>query len=237
VSTPDPSPSDYGLTRNSIVFTTQKAQKGLQIPFVLRSYQRNGQSMSRNAADDTTKISLVDACRASLSAPSGFESVKIQGLGGSFRDASVTILNPAFEAYNEVRESNDSHVKMLLCLGLNSLPTHNSRSTSPESQRLGDAPVQREAREHRTHFQRFADADVEPAGHAHSDPAARIQETERLAKLYCKDELVDKDLRKWAKRLVKYRRKRAETTRWNKYAGLVMGAFNHESSGLQKEQV
>jgi len=181
--------------------------------------------MSRNAAQDTTKISLVDACRATLSAPSASESVKIHGLGGSFRNASVTILNPAVEAYNEVQESNDSHVQMLLCIGSNSLPTQSGRLASPE------------VKEHRLHFQRFEDADAVLAGHAPSDSKTRIEETERLAKLYCKNEQVDRDLRKWAKRLVKHRRRRAETTRWNKYAGLVMVTVSRERLSPQTEQV
>lgn len=204
-----------------IVLTTHKERKGIQRPFVFRSYRIGPMSMSRNADDDTTKISLVDACRASLSAPSQFESVKISGLRGSFRDASVTIPNAAHETYHEVLDSSGSRIKFLLCLGLTSPATSTSRTNSPERMSPSnlDKSLATEAKENHFKYHRFADVNLTPS--LAGDSQSKIQATKVSAQQYCQEEMNSKALDKWAKRLVKYRRLRAETTQWSDFAGLA----------------
>lgn len=177
--------------------------------------------MLRNADNDTTGISLVDACRASLSVPSYFESVKIQGLGGSFRDASATIPNAAHETYHEVVDSSDSQIRFLLCFGTSSPSVSNSRAKSPERQHPGDFDnlLAAEARERRFKYHRFADAgSLTPLI---GDSQAKIKATKDRVQEYCCEASNSKTLDRWAKRLVKYRRLRAETTQWSEYAGLL----------------
>lgn len=209
------------LTHDSIVLTTHKERRGLQKPFVFRSYRTRSKSISRNADNDTTRVSLVDACRASISAPSSFESVKIQGLGGSFRDASATIPNAAYETYHEVLDSSGSQIRFLICFGLSSPAPSSSRAKSPQRPLAGelDNSLAAEAREHRFKYRRFADVDLLDS--LTGDSQAKISMTKSRVERYCQEEANNRALDKWATRLVKYRRLRAETTQWSEYAGLM----------------
>jgi len=217
------------------VLTTHKERKGLQKPFVFRSYHINSKTSSRksrNADNDTTGISLVDACRASLSAPFYFESVKIQGLDGSFRDASVTIPNAAYETYHEVLDSSGSQIRFLMCFGLSSPTTSSSRAKSPQRSHLGeldnslDNSLAAEAKEQCFKYRRFADVAL-PCS-LMGDSQTKISTTRSRVQEYCCKEENNKALDKWAKRLVKYRRLRAETAQWSKYAGLMSRSPNSE---------
>lgn len=175
---------------------------------------RNGE-----AAYDTTDVSLVDACRASVSAPRYFDSVKL-GNWGSFRNADVAHFNPALEAYVEVRDSGPSEVQCLLCLGSSNPLSPVERQDKPASdERPVDAELKDEARRLQFHFRRFSPPELPraPVG----DTESNIRMAKKMAREYCDAEPVKRHLMSWANRLVKYRRERAETVRWTRFAGLT----------------
>jgi hypothetical protein len=213
------------LIHNRIVLATHQERKGLQKPFVIRFYRPRPDATSRNVDSDTTNINMLQACRATLSAPTHFESVKIQGLGGSFRDASVTIPNAIYETYHEVRDSKRSQIRFMMCFGLSS-PTISSKS--PQRPPLGelDNSLAAEAKAHRFKYHRFADVDL--TSRLEGDSQAKIKKTKCRVQEYCCEAANDKALEKWAKRLVKYRRLRAETTQWSEYTGLISHSPNPE---------
>jgi hypothetical protein len=219
------------LTSSRVVFTTQESRKGgYQRPFVFRSYHLLHRSArARNPDHDTTDVNLVDACRASLSTPSTFDSVRIDKLG-KFRAASVSRINPAIEAYNEVRENYDADVKCLLSIGVDS--THSRPfDISSARKRLEqvDEQLSIEANFHGFQARRFADIGL-PGAVASQSLRDAINTTRERAADYCKDPSTLKHMHSWAGRLVKYRRLRAETIRWSEYAGFEV-SYPEEREG------
>lgn len=211
------------LTCHRIVFATQKERHGIERPFVFRSYQTTNAALrERNELLDTTDVSLVDACRASLSVPRYFNSVKLGGWG-SFRNADSTNFNPAIEAYVEVRYGRSLGVQCLLCFG-SSNSGSSSRAERASEDNSGEGYVDQVVKEHSKQddfsFRRFAAA-PDLSGHRVGDERENIQRVKRFAESYCASESVHRHLRNWARRLVSYRRARAETVRWTRYAGLT----------------
>lgn len=147
-----------------------------------------------------------------------FDSVKIGDLG-KFRAASVSRINPAMEAYNEVYDNFNAKVKCLLSIGLDSLRPLASDDSSP-AERLEriDKQLLSEAVSHEFQARRFADIDLLNEVKSLNSHDA-IELTRQRAIRYCKEESTQKHLQNWAGRLVRYRRRRAETVRWNEYAG------------------
>jgi hypothetical protein len=141
----------------------------------------------------------------------------------------VTIPNAAYETYHEVRDSSGSHqIRFLMSFGLSSPTPSSSRAKSPQRPTPGelDKSLAAEAKENRFKYRRFAD--VALLDSLEGDSQANILTTKRRVLEYCCEEANDKALKKWAKRLVKYRRLRAETTQWSEYAGLISRSPNSE---------
>jgi hypothetical protein len=173
-------------------------------------------------------VPIVDACRASLAAPLYFRSVEIDGFEGSFRDAGLLEIDPAFEAYNEVRHlrgPDSGGVQFLLSIGTGrpNPPHQRARKQHQQHQQhasekpLSDRAdvLEDEADKHNFDYIRFirADSDLPPVSNPQSIPEVR-----KDAHKYCSS--VRSDLQRWASLLVQGRRDRARTVKWDRYAGL-----------------
>lgn len=202
----------------TVVFTTYKARKGIKRPFVFRSYHQSGTSaLVRNSMQDTTNVYLVDACRASVSP----ENVRIDDLG-TFRDASVSKMNPAIEACNEVRENYNAKVQCIVSVGLSSSYSSEKAPDASSNVRHGQLDKELQAEAERYGFKATRFADVVLAAQITDSRASSVEEIRERAKQYCEGEITKKDLKRWAHALVNLRRRRAETARWNEYAGFKL---------------
>lgn len=226
-----PAQSDATMAVNekmcrTIVFATQKAGRGLNRPYVFRSYRATGEHL-RNAEYDPAKVSLIDACRASLASPLSFESVKIGALESSFRDASLLEVEPALEAYYEICDSQANArpyarpIQCLLSIGSNDNAfSYGKTRKQPgrDRQRTSDRLLKDEARWQRFDFDRLADPEIHIELSDNANKA--FQQIKTRAEDYCRQPDVLKKMSAWAKRLVECRRRRSETVEWNQFAGL-----------------
>lgn len=203
---------------------TQEARKGsIHRPFAFRSYHLEhdiAPGTVRNADYNTTTIRLVDACQASLSTHSSYDSVPITDFG-KFRAAGGTAINrfnPAIEAYDEMRNNCKADVQCLLSLGVDvSFPaTYETNGTSYMG--TNDEQLMIEAKRQKFNARRFADSKLLDET-ASLDLRSAIKLTRSRVKTYCEEARVEGHMKSWADRLVRYRRLRAETVRWNEYAG------------------
>ena len=205
----------------TIVLSTHKATKGVRRPYVFRTYKQTSQGL-RNAESDTSQTSVVDVCRASLADPAYFDSVRISHLEGSFRDACVSDINPGLEAYNEVATLHASHgarVQCLLSIGSGTseheLLTKSHRNSAHGQERdLKDIACREDFHYRRLEYSRVQDDSYVTASELFESVAEK-------AEIYCEREDVRSSLRRWAKRLVSYRRRRAQTVEWDQFAGLT----------------
>lgn len=137
-------------------------------------------------------------------------------------------MNPAIEAYNEVRDNCEADVQCLLSLGIDISSSATNEQTTSDSVETRDEVLITEARRHRFHVRRFADNKLHQATASLSISDA-IKQTERGANAYCGDPKTKGHMESWADRLVRYRRLRAETVRWNEYAGFDVSYPDRES--------
>ncbi|KAK5746863.1 hypothetical protein LTR17_000493 [Elasticomyces elasticus] len=201
----------------TIVFAAHKVRKGLTQLYIFRSYVAP-MAVSGKSHQDTRNVQIVDACRATLARPSTFRSVEIPEFSGSFRDASSLLeLDPPMEAYREMRRLRAYNPVGLQCLlSIGAEGSTSSKATKPTTHT--ELPVPRDgvaakAQKHRFDYGSFVLRDVDLI-----DTTDTIQGVKRNAEKFRKERYGD--ILEWAKRLVKYRRDRAETVNWDRYAGL-----------------
>jgi len=186
----------------TIIFTTHKAAKGIKQPYVFRSYRKTGQ-MGWNAQSQTCDVSVVDACRACLASSLWFDSVEISPFG-YFRDADLLEINPALETYHEMRDLHRHRTGSIQCL----LSIGTGRSQTQDI-------LDKKAFKHQFLYQRWTPTDIRSP---YEGDYPSVSEVKRHALAYVKS--IQPELESWAEHLVSFRRERAQTVKWSRYAGL-----------------
>ena len=177
------------------------------MPYVFRSYRETAQT-GWNAQSPTCDVSVVDACRACLASLLWFDSVEISPFG-YFCDADLLELNPALETSHEMRTGS---IQCLLNIGAR-------RSQRQET-------LERETFEHRFPYRRWTPTDP-------SSDHRSVSQVKQDALIFV--ESVKPELKDWAQKLVNFRRERAGTVEWSRYACLRFRCPFCEQSFLQAD--
>lgn len=171
----------------------------MHVPYVLRSYDaQKTMADVRNVGEDTSVFPILDVARSALSSRETYNSVKIQGMPGRFRNAEARV-NPAVEAYSEVCGLHDGQLECLLSIG------------SGDSATASYDYLEARAQDPKDHFPY---AHLYPHYRMEGDPM-RIP---LLADKFCDSH--SSDIQQWAKNLVSYRRIRSPTEGWKRFAGM-----------------
>ena len=223
------------LSRLVLAVQIDRAE-GVRRPYLFRSYVFNEDkptAMSRNKSNKTQDTPLKDVCLATSAAPGFFESVKIDDK--KFRDGSIWMTNPSMELYREVysmHPDQESPIYCLVSIGCGKqkrsriLPSINMPATSLykwEQQQVHDVLKSRKKDAEIIEYIRFAGptdlTDAKPSdwkleGHKRKT-FIRIK---TAAERYCDTSEVKQKIKEIAVQLVKYRRQRARTARWERFA-------------------
>ena len=208
----------------------KNATKGVLRPYAIRSYLHPAPSspLVRNPEKDTTRITILDACRATSAAPQYFEKVQIDG-HGSFLDGGIWKTNPAGEVYREVSDlyaQDEAPIAGLLSVGysISTRKDSNPKLTRKLSDLVDlvmedntDSMLKEQKQLEGFEYDRLVcPTSSELSGFSLdrwfeivSDDAQRCTSGELL-----------ETIKHWARFLVSVRRRRARTVRWEAYAGL-----------------
>lgn len=231
----EPFHSDSSLCKTLVLSVQIDRARGVRRPYLFRSYAFNEDkptAVNRNKSNKTQDTPLKDVCLATSAAPSFFESVKIDNK--KFRDGSIWMTNPSMELYREVysmHPDQESPIYCLVSIGCGKqkrsriLPSINMPATSLykwEQQQVHDVLKSRK-KEEIIEYIRFAGptdlTDVKPSdwkleGHKRKT----FDRIKTAAARYCDTSEVKQKIEKIAVQLVKYRRQRARTAHWERFA-------------------
>lgn len=232
--------SDVYVCR-TICVTALQAKKGIQCPYILRSYEvheEHGQEENpihlRNAYKDTSNMSIVDACMASVPVPLYSRSVKITGVG-RFKDATMLHVNPAWEVYQEIGALNNGKHPVQCLVYIDSMDARSKENVAdPDDYRsrvndklqytLGEAfrhfdvldeEVRTATRGRQQSYKSVEGVDNDSALNAIKESAEAFCQHKRESLLRC------------AETLVQARRDRAQTREWSRFASLKVPRHNN----------
>ena len=168
-------------------------------PYAFRSYSRPTQK-------DNTNVSLSDVCIATTD--------------------SLTDIPVSDASYSEIRDLcavSREPIRALLSIGYAGRPSRGPFREPGDSQdrpptldnNTGDSMPELTEDERLIHERWLCPASNED----NSDPNEELSRLRLQAETYCKNESIRRSLKEWAERLVRLRRRRAHTTRWETYVG------------------
>lgn len=231
----EPFRSDSSLCKTLVLAVQIDRARGVRRPYLFRSYVFNEDkptAMNRNKSNKTQDTPLKDVCLATSAAPSFFESVKIDNT--KFRDGSIWMTNPSMELYREVcsmHPNQESPIYCLVSIGCGKqkrsriLPSINTPATSLfkwEQQQVHGVLKLRKKEGEIIEYIRFDGPDLADVklsdwkleGHKRKT----FNRIKTAAERYCDTFEVKQKIEKIAVQLVKYRRQRARTAHWERFA-------------------
>ncbi|OCL02723.1 FabD/lysophospholipase-like protein [Glonium stellatum] len=232
----EPFRSDSSLCKTLVLAVQIDRARGVRRPYLFRSYAFNkvkSTAVNRNKSNETEDTPLKDVCLATSATPGFFDSVKIDNK--KFRDGSIWMTNPSMELYREVYSMHPDHASPIYCLvsigcgkqkrsGI--LSSINMPATSLykwEQQRVDDVLKSRKKEGEDFEYTRFAGpsdlTDIKPSDWKLEGRKRNTFERIKTATArYCENPEVMQNIKELAERLVKYRRQRARTAHWERFA-------------------
>ncbi|OCK84953.1 FabD/lysophospholipase-like protein [Lepidopterella palustris CBS 459.81] len=228
--------SDASLCRTLVLAVQIDRENGVRRPYLFRSYtfkDRSATAVNRNKTSETEGTPLHAVCRATSAAPNYFQSVIIDKK--KFRDGSIWMANPSMELYREVHSMHPDHPSPIYCLlsiGCGKqkrsryLPNISMRAASLynwEQQQVDDVLTARKSQGEDFDYVRFlgpADlADPKPSDWRQDGTRRKTVERIRISTArYCDNPGVSAQIDATARQLVQYRRQRARTAHWERFA-------------------
>lgn len=186
-------------------------------PYFFRSYTSQEHERideGRKRTEKQLDVPLISICLATTAAPTHVKSVKVNGIGGSFRASSMDLEEQATQISDEVAKQHtdtSSPIELLVSIG-------GSSSSHLSSSLARSLASRKPSRKKNVDYHSFP-SPSDLAGYGSEDnqnPAVSIERIRKATTAYCSDRHAE--LKQLAKTLVGNRRRRAMSPFWETFA-------------------